>query len=276
MRIFDFGFWTSDCDGQPKRSWLIPWAAPANPKSKIPNPKSCGRGFTLIEMLTVLVILVFLITFFGKRFMGLGAQGRVRATQQLINKIGIALARYQAECRTLPPDTGYGQPLGTETGGTPQVVTYDSGSLWRYLSQPVVKRRSDGTVIEQLGPYVSFKYDPAGYTELLPYRDPSGGKSFYVVDAWGKPIGYVGSPKRVIHNRGFADIYSGGPDGVTAEDPKVQLPPNAPSGPNQAYQSDGDVSTMGRAALNGCLTQTMRGAPETTVLDDINNWDPQR
>jgi len=241
------------------------------------RPLCPRKGFTLIEMLTVLTILVFLIAFFGRRFVQMGNKARINATQQLINKIGTALALYQAECHALPPDTGYGQSLGTQTSGTPPVVTYDSGSLWRYLAQPVVKviTHPNGKEKRQLGPYTTFKYDPSGYTELQPYDH---GKSYYVVDAWGRPIGYVGSPKRVVHNRGFADIYSAGPDGKTAGlDGKGW--PGFWQGANGAYSSDGDVSDMGPSAMNGSLTSA-RGSrkddPDDLVLDDINNWDPQR
>jgi len=249
---------------------------PGHPRLAAPGTR--GRGFTLIEMLTVLVILSFLIVFFSKKFVQMGSKARAQATQKLIDRIGIALARYQAECRSLPPDTGYGQALSDPVAQN-NVVVYDSCSLWRYLAEPVTKCRSaqDPTPIGTVGPFLSFKYDPKGYTELQTF---DGGRSYYVVDAWGRPIGYIGSPKRVIHNRGFADLYSAGPDGITYGDPACTFTgPDDPShAPNQAYENDGDVSAMGGAVLNGCLTST-RANPRTEdgeVDDDINNWDPQK
>ncbi|MGD0088957.1 MAG: type II secretion system protein [Planctomycetota bacterium] len=237
------------------------------------KPEACAtKGFTLIEMLTVIVILLFLITFFGRKFLLISQAARVKSTQQLINRIGIALARYQADCRDLPPDTGYGQQLSSKRVG--DVVTYHSGSLWYYLAQPIVVRRKDTTIIRTLGPYISYRFDPTGNTELLPYDDPIYGKSYYVVDSWRNPIGYVGSPKRVVHNRGFCDLYSAGPDGVTASNDNIAIP--GVTGPYNCYDTDGDVSEMGPAAMNGCLTVTRIDAQPNEVLDDINNWDPQQ
>lgn len=241
-------------------------------------PRLARRGFTLIEMMVVLVILLFLVGYFGKRFIAMGPTARIKATQQLINRIGIALALYQAECHDLPPDTGYGMAADKSSIAAKKIsstVVYDPGSLWRYLAQPVKQCRADGTLIQMRGPYLSFKYDPNGFTELQAYTDPVYGESYYVVDAWNNPLGYVGNSNRIIHNRDFCDLFSAGPDGKTGQDFLTN------AGSNNAYNSldQNDVSYMGAAVYNGTLTEA-RGIktddPADLVLDDINNWDPQQ
>jgi hypothetical protein len=189
---------------------------------------------------------------------------RRAAAEALIARIHCALERYQAETGTLPPDTGYGlSPVDSARGAG---RTYDSGSLWRYLAN---QRQIGG---KSYGPYLTFTS-----AELVAYKDPIHGDSYYVVDPWGTPIGYIGDPRRVIHNIGRFDIFSAGPDRKTSQDLQFSR-----SGENLAYDgidNDGDgivdnASELGSAALNGCLTVANAGSiPADVALDDLNNWD---
>jgi prepilin-type N-terminal cleavage/methylation domain-containing protein len=232
------------------------------------------RGFTVVELLTVIAIMTFLLSVIVVVSINQGKTGRIRATQKLIERLGIALAQYKAEMHALPPDTGYGMPITTLRAG--DEVIYDSGSLWRYLGQEVVQKREDGSVVRTFGPYTKFL---AG--ELVEYDDGVYGKSYYVVDSWNTPIGYVGDPRRVIHNRGDFDLYSAGPNRKTAGDDGLNndegADPDLPE-QNNAYQAGGrgTVREMGEAALNGTSTSTKKNKVKGEVLDDINNWDPQR
>jgi prepilin-type N-terminal cleavage/methylation domain-containing protein len=167
------------------------------------------RGFTLLEILTVIAILGAMLAMLGVTMLGQVKTARTKATTLLVQRIETALARYEADFRCRPPDTGYGLPLGTVKNG--DAVVQDSGSLWRYLAQPLELRGSGGAVLRVVGPYEHFSE-----SELLAYDDPVYGKSCCVADAWGRPVGYVGDRQRVVHNRGGADIYSMGPDGKTA------------------------------------------------------------
>lgn len=236
-----------------------------------------GRGFTLLELLTVISIILFMLAFLVGVFLKFGNTNKIRATQKLIERVGIGLSRYYADLRTYPPDTGYGLPKKTVTGvinaAGENGVIYDSGSLWRYLGQEVKVYRSDGTYWKTLGPYVQFRSE-----ETIEYADTDYTyKSYYVVDAWGKPLGYVADSKRVIHNRGDFDMFSGGPDKMTASD-------DASATANNAYDGAGrdDASEMGSAAENGSYTATRRnwvppnGPNKPPYLDDLNNWDPQK
>src|SRR4029078_9649625 len=75
-----------------------------------------GRGFTLLELLTVISIILFMIAFLVGVFLKFGNTNKIRASQKLIERIGIGLSRYYADLRTYPPDTGYGLPKQTTTG----------------------------------------------------------------------------------------------------------------------------------------------------------------
>ena len=222
-------------------------------------------GFTLIEILVVISIIIFLMAFLSVLFIQYGKSARVKGTKELIQKIGIALQSYCADCgRVYPPDTGYGLDMNGPFSG----VTYDAGSLWRYLANPVVYHVDATDPGTSHGPYIKFSE-----RELAPYIDPVSGPSSYVVDAWRRPIGYIGDPRRVIHNRGECDIFSAGPDGKTGCDRKTKA--------NLAYNNaddDGDgivdnATELGDSQFNGTLTST----PKCNVgeaADDINNWDP--
>ena len=97
------------------------------------------------------------------------------------------------------------------------------------------------------------------------------------MDAWANPLGYVGDPKRIIHCRGEFDLYSAGPDKMTASDVS-----GAP--PNKAYDGNlpDNASEMGGSAENGTYTASRRGwvppngPNKPPYLDDLNNWDPQK
>lgn len=258
-----------------------------------PRARAMPRGFTLIELLTVMGIILFLVAFIVGIFIRYGEQAKVKATQKLLERIGIALARYKADFRELPPDTGYGMPPLTPFPPESKIlagkVVYDSAALWRYLGQEVVKKRLDPSgavsIVGVYGPYIKFSDGELapndGTGKAIGYDDPSyPGKSYYVVDAWHQPVGYVGDPRRVVHNRGDFDLFSAGPDRKTAINDGIDndstATPNLPES-NQGYDgaAKDDALEMGEAALNGSLTGAKKKKEVGEVLDDINNWDPQ-
>ena len=188
------------------------------------------------------------------------------AANNLLRRLDSALAQYQHDFHHLPPDTGFGlSPTDAQHGAG---RTYDAGSLWRYLGQ---EQRLDG---KSYGPYMRFHH-----SELVAYADPVFGKSFYVADPWGTPVGYIGDPRRVIHNRGGFDIFSAGPDRKTGQDLDHLV---HQVGANVAYDgldNDGDgivdnADELGSARFNGCLTMASNDSQiSKDMLDDLNNWD---
>jgi len=140
--------------------------------------------------------------------------------------IALALETYRLDHRAYPPDTGYFIHRNEWRS------RFDPASLWRYLVRPVYDPTRDRT----MGPYLNLggELSSAGYE--------------IVVDPWGNPIDFRAEPGRVLHNRGRFDLYSCGPDGVTAG--------------NNGADDDGDgrVDEPDEWKLNG------------TLGDDINNW----
>ncbi len=239
------------------------------------------RGFTLIELLIVIGIIAFLIAMIATVFINAQGNARVKSTQKLIEKIGIALAVYEGTLRSLPPDTGYDLPLGTfETTNIEgeKEILYDSGSLWRYLGRKLEVYRTDGSVSKVVGPFTNFSE-----AELREYDDKkySGEKSYFVVDAWGQAIGYVGDKRRVVHSRGAYDIFSAGPDKVTATNDGLDN--GLPQKGNAAYNgkdddSDGvadNATELFEARMDGALTARKKEKIGKEMLDDVNNWDAQ-
>jgi len=207
-------------------------------------------GFTLIEMLVVMVIMAILAASVAVVLMRMGDKARVAKAGSQLLAIGAALDAYRSEFGRYPPDTGYGLDMETSPG------TYDAGSLWRYLLQRV----RDPKTGEALGPFLQeWPRD-----DLRSYTDASAGKSFYLADPWGRPYGFVGEKRRLVHNPGSFDIFCAGPDGVTASDEPGAAPNLAYDGvDNDGIGKIDDASELGAAARDGDLN------------DDINNWDPR-
>ncbi len=221
-------------------------------------------GFTIVELLVVISIILFLLAMMAGVFLRTTKMAKAKAANALIQKVAIALARYQAEWRTLPPDNGYGLPQnGGIVGGK---VLYDAGTLWRYLGCELTVNG------QTYGPYTQFNAN-----ELVAFTDANGAPAYLVVDPWKNPIGYVGDPDRVVHNRDTFDLFSAGPDGKTACNDGIDNDGDgATDNANTAYAAAGGTSRqMGEASMNGSLTGFKKNPKSTEVLDDLNNWDPQ-
>lgn len=254
--------------------------------------RRAGRGFSMIELLVVIFLIAFMLSALAVVFIRNARTAKIKAAQVQLQRLGVALAQYYADFRDYPPDTGYG--LKPESGTQGKTCYYDAGSLFRYLGRPLtwMKTRADGTQYDAgtFGPYLKFQD-----SELKKYKDDFWGDSSMVVDPWGSRVGYIGDPKRKIHNRDGVDLYSAGPDQKTASDDK-DFDHKWPAGfthDNQAYDgqdNDGDgvidnATELGYAVLNGCLTPSKKDKnidknnpsdpKKSEQLDDINNWDPQ-
>jgi len=226
-------------------------------------------GMTLIELLVVMAILAILVSSVAAVWLHASGVGPIEAAKADINKISLALDEYKLQFHTYPPDTGFGLDMTASPG------TYDPGSLWRYLVKPVYDQRTG----KLYGPYLEWEQD-----RMVAYNDRFAGRSFYLVDPWGKPYGFIGDKKRVIHNQGSFDLFSSGPDGLTAcnngiddpeehpdgwGDPATDNPLSTREGDNRAYNNIDDDR-------NGFVDDSLEFGPEATlngdVGDDINNW----
>jgi len=236
---------------------------------------------TLVELLVVIAILGILaasIAVLGVNVLPKSKDVKARAE---IANIELALDRYSMQFRKYPPDTGF----GLDPDADPHPGTYDAGSLWRYLVQPVFDELT-GTV----------------HTPFLEWPKKRLRKYKYgcmLLDPWDTPYGYVGDPTRVIHNQGKVDIFSCGPDGKTAcnnaiDDPgpdgktdgiadignNRQDPQSRYEGDNRAYNTDPPEPLPDGKPYdddeNGVPNDSCEFGPEASlngdVGDDINNW----
>jgi prepilin-type N-terminal cleavage/methylation domain-containing protein len=232
---------------------------------RLPPSSRRSSGFTMIELLTVISIIVFLLSVLSAVLLKSAQAARNKAAHSIIQKVAIGLTRYQADFRTLPPDSGFGLP--TNGGIVNGKVLYDAATLWRYLGQELSANN------RSYGPYATFSEN-----ELVPFIDSQGKNVFIVVDPWKTPLGFVGDPDRVVHNRDTFDLFSAGPDRKTAcNDQLDNEGDGAADNSNDAYTGSGLATSqqMGEAALNGCLTAFRKNPKPGETLDDINNWDPQ-
>lgn len=252
----------------------------------------------MVELLVVLFLIAFMLSALAFVFLKNAKTAKIQAAQVQLRNIDLALRQYYADFREYPPDTAFeGVPGWPESGTKSEKECYfDAGSLFRYLGRPIIwkKKRADGSEYDAgtFGPYLKFQE-----SELHRYKDNYYGDSFQVIDPWQTPIGYVGDPRRKIHNRDGVDLYSAGPDKMTASSDQSkstkQVKHNFPDGYDtdcKAYDgqdNDGDgvpdnATEMGRAILNGALTPKLKNKvivkdrPEDSeTLDDLNNWDNQ-
>jgi len=254
-----------------------------------------------MELLVVMVIMAILMAFIATVLIRVGSRARVKKALADIAKISLALTEYHNHFGEYPPDTGYGLNMnGTDNTTRPEylnsadnlVPTYDPGSLWRYLCRRMRDPRSG----ELVGPFL----EEWPQTQMLPYNDRYEASSRYLSDPWGNPYGYIGTGKRVLHSPGSFDIFSAGPDGVTAcnngiDDPLLGQdlgdefqgdqhtdcstdPQSEDDMDNRAYNTElvgGDWTEIDDDG-NGIANDSEEFGPEAIrngdIGDDVNSW----
>jgi prepilin-type N-terminal cleavage/methylation domain-containing protein len=172
---------------------------------------SCGAGFTLVEMLVVIAIIVLLMAILMPVYGKVRIEAKKKATDGLIRGLGAGLELYKNEFESFPP---------TPNGGAD---TSDDGTLFKYLAGP----EGHGIVANAGTPrekrFASFLQIPA---EFIKSKD---GKNV-IVDAFGMPIHYFnckafvdsGKDPTFCHNPDSYDIYSTGVDKM--KDPDLVEP----------------------------------------------------
>ena len=225
------------------------------------------RGFTLIELIMVIAIIAFISAFMMMTIPSLIGDARSKLAKSQLNKLSMTLQGYHNAFHAYPPDSGYGLPKNGGLYGT--VRLYDAGSLFHYLSESKDFEGKGGFNEKEIS--------------NTTYNDPERGNSHFLVDPWNNPIGYIGVPERVLHNRdGGVDLFSVGKDKMTASDLDAAGTVSYGLGGNVAYSSVGDnngdgidnnAPELGAAALNGTLTKFKSPKLPGETLDDHNNWE---
>lgn len=131
-------------------------------------------GFTLVEMLVVIAIILILLALMAVLIKGVRERAQYKKTVAIVNTIKMGCENYRTDERVYPPQTystyNGSQALHFLLGRERNVVAGTGGS------QTVVKR----------DPYIEFKPD---WLEGQPgNNEPNPPKN--VVDAWGNVIAY--------------------------------------------------------------------------------------
>jgi prepilin-type N-terminal cleavage/methylation domain-containing protein len=251
---------------------------------------------TLIELLVVMFIMGILMAFIATVLMNIGSEPRKKKAMADIAKISMALDDYKNHFGEYPPDTGYGLKMVDERplydrGAVIGIPTYDPGSLWRYLCRRVRDTKTNRLV----GPFLE-EWSKSQLAAYKDYYDVAGqSSSRYLIDPWGNPYSFIGSKKRVLHSPGTFDIFSAGPDGVTACNNEIDDdllgenhgdnytdcsddPQTVEAVDNRAYNTEqvGDDwrerDDDGNLIFNDCEEFGPEAIRNGDIGDDINSW----
>lgn len=155
-------------------------------------------GFTLMEILTVITIIVILIGIGIPAYNSWRNRAQIAKAKAVIQQLEMALEMYKSDYGEYPPQGGdLNNPANNDTPGY--------YTLKHYLSPYMTFKEEDmGTAIKTYDPLGHVLLDPWGcyYTVLVycpQYHDPPDGE--YPVD--------------FAHNKKSIYIYSRGPDGNT-------------------------------------------------------------
>ncbi len=158
-------------------------------KNKTPQ-KLVRRGFTLVELLIVMAILVLLVSMVGPRLLGSKAKADISSVKTQIGMFQASLERYAIDMNTFPSKEQGLQALITEPSADSLGGEGDGGGGEEFALEGD-DNDSEGGGSSWDGPYVK--------ADKLP-KDPWGNQYSYDFPA--------------THNKqGIPDIWSFGPDG---------------------------------------------------------------
>ena len=171
-----------------------PCPLPLRPKS------AAARGFTLIEILVVISIIMFLMAFVVVAAVRYGHRTRIEACKSLLQRIGIGLDRYYGRepWEREPNESGriYPPVDPARKAGIAGVDRTNTANLYPYLRRLMVLQAGE------------IKRDPDGQT--------------VIVDPWGNEVLYWAS-SRGLSELGNYRLYSFGPDRKYGGDDDISL-----------------------------------------------------
>jgi prepilin-type N-terminal cleavage/methylation domain-containing protein len=155
------------------------------------NRRYLSRGFTLIEILTVMAIITVLFLSFTVVIPGIGDRARAQKTQAILERIEFALEAYRSEFGEYPPD-GYDQSLSTPGGYSLR----GSASLTYFLAW----KRPDGTNDPQdfvlmkksyaEDPGIPVMVEAHNRQPYLEIEDKLLTRAGEIIDGWRNPVHY--------------------------------------------------------------------------------------
>ena len=206
---------------------------------RAPRTAAPRRGFTLIEVLIAIGIVILLTSLLVMGMMGKTEQAKAKGTNGLILKIKAAMQRYHAAFRDFPPD-GYDQepppPGGTGWAytpqgvmvGTPQRAVKGTASLIYFLCRPLVKvtwlgddqADSRNRQTQIVGPFLAdlegSAFSRKGFNPNHPWSDNAYWNNNYIlteiIDKFFRPLCYdkVKSNNAVYFQPARFHVHGGG------------------------------------------------------------------
>ncbi|MGE0713162.1 MAG: type II secretion system protein [Planctomycetota bacterium] len=184
-----------------------------------------SRGFTLVEILVAMTIVIILTTILAMGLGGSKDKAANKASKALVQKVKVALEAYFAEFRDYPPDgydigengTGSGWNVttqGVQVGFQPARRVRGTAALIYFLCRPVIKATrissdpGDKTMnYERVGPFLQLdtrdfslesvfiggqetNFDPNYPWSSTEFWDTQGGINCEIVDAYRRPLCY--------------------------------------------------------------------------------------
>jgi prepilin-type N-terminal cleavage/methylation domain-containing protein len=153
------------------------------------------EGFTLIELMVVIVIIAILMSIAIAVVQGIVSRARTTRTEGLVRMLSEACNLYKQDFDQYPP--GQDSVALHQALGSPRIV--------------ILSRMQEGNITSRKGPYIEFR---AGMLEKgAPSLQPPPPSA--IVDAWDNPIHYRSKGQ---HNKKGVDIWSEGPKKDKQED----------------------------------------------------------
>jgi prepilin-type N-terminal cleavage/methylation domain-containing protein len=142
-----------------------------------PIPRRARAGFTLIELMAVIVILAILITFLVARLSGSGELVEVRLCRARLGLVEAAIREYESERGSFPSSS-----FRPEQGPPPNATNLGAEALFLALWSP----DWGGTTLPEDDLVNSDGDRSSKALSSLPVAD-----LFEIADPWGNPIAYL-------------------------------------------------------------------------------------
>ena len=189
--------------------------------------KNRKSGFTLMEIMVVIIVIAVLASVAGPMIGSITDQGRASATKSKMSSLKSAMLAYQSDVGRLPFAGNSSFVSKINAYNAEKVLSYDDES------KNVLVQNYDG------GTTSAFKINNYNRKWKGPYMDSD--PSDFMFDAWGNEIHYVAHGHNVY-------LWSYGPDGSPddgAEGTNIEKVLNLQSGEN-AGESDDIITSIAR------------------------------